>query len=907
MKLVSGDLDWIVMKCLEKDRARRYETADGVSRDIQRYLVEEPVEASPPSAAYRLRKLARRYRVWLRVAAAFSFLLIAATIVSAWQAIRATRAKSDAFIANAAAKSAQQQTQLKLAEALVLRGDLSVLANRPDEALADYLQAQGLFRQLGTGAQRAELGLWNLYRQYPPPLNELGAEGDLQWWEHAWTQNGRAILCRRAQVPDTLTLRDLADGHEIRSFHQPGLCDYAGGQSGLWEISRDGKKLLGAANGQVLLWNVTGTGPPLHLGAHKGKVFTLAISADGRRGLSGGADKLLKLWDLQTGQQLASIQFSQLRDLSSAVLSSDGQTAAVIGGQATVLTLPDGQILHEQSSNNGFTVEWTSVKFTDDGRFALLLQGEKLTCFDLKARRIVQTFNADKTDQGGTDFFRFIALCTCGHTAAVLSDHHVTVLDYVTGRIIAHRINAEPEELGPGHEVMPPGARSPDGRRIVRVGRGHLLLEDLETEGGSREIRPGAWDVDWSSPDVIAGIDSSGTGMLATIWSSAAEPAWIEDAGLESSGLEGRCLAFSDDAQLIAGGGEGAVRVWDAHTGRELRRLPDSGPVTSLAFSPEGRSLLVARMKPGAQFQGAGDGTLTQWDLVEGRQTRRAELRSPVLSRDGRRVVCVDSRAFPKIEASVRDVQSGRELRAFSLPSPHSDQEIPPDWRELLAGDWGASSIVPIASERRMLALSIGPERAIRLYDLATGHLARTLAAPSECVAPSFSPDGRTLLSGVGSELWIWDVDSGKKLYSLPSRSGTVNSVACSGDGQAAAFGGGGGGVQVLDFSRPARYRDFAARLEQARRALRANPKDAAALATFGEWYALRGKRDWAVEYLEAARAHGHGISSVILARCYLAMNKTDAAHREFQRAMQQREASEPYLRICLAATAPKP
>ena len=58
--LVRGELDWIVMKCLEKDRNRRYETANGFAQDIQRYLADEPVQACPPSAAYRLRKFVRR-------------------------------------------------------------------------------------------------------------------------------------------------------------------------------------------------------------------------------------------------------------------------------------------------------------------------------------------------------------------------------------------------------------------------------------------------------------------------------------------------------------------------------------------------------------------------------------------------------------------------------------------------------------------------------------------------------------------------------------------------------------------------------------------------------------------------------------------------------------------------------
>jgi len=59
-KLVRGELDWIVMKALEKDRNRRYETANGFAMDVQRYLADEPVQACPPSAWYRLRKFVRR-------------------------------------------------------------------------------------------------------------------------------------------------------------------------------------------------------------------------------------------------------------------------------------------------------------------------------------------------------------------------------------------------------------------------------------------------------------------------------------------------------------------------------------------------------------------------------------------------------------------------------------------------------------------------------------------------------------------------------------------------------------------------------------------------------------------------------------------------------------------------------
>jgi serine/threonine protein kinase len=85
-KLVGGELDWITMKALEKDRTRRYETVNALVRDLQRYRQGEPVEAGPPSTTYRFRKFVGKYRVWLATAAAFAVLLVGGIIVSSWLA-----------------------------------------------------------------------------------------------------------------------------------------------------------------------------------------------------------------------------------------------------------------------------------------------------------------------------------------------------------------------------------------------------------------------------------------------------------------------------------------------------------------------------------------------------------------------------------------------------------------------------------------------------------------------------------------------------------------------------------------------------------------------------------------------------------------------------------------------------
>jgi serine/threonine protein kinase/tetratricopeptide (TPR) repeat protein len=116
-RLMRGELDWIVMKCLEKDRNRRYETPNGLAMDVQRYLADEPVVACPPSAAYRLRKLLRRNKGKVAAGGAMLALLLGGTVVSTWEAVRATHAErltGDA-LAQVTAEQAKTQEALEAA------------------------------------------------------------------------------------------------------------------------------------------------------------------------------------------------------------------------------------------------------------------------------------------------------------------------------------------------------------------------------------------------------------------------------------------------------------------------------------------------------------------------------------------------------------------------------------------------------------------------------------------------------------------------------------------------------------------------------------------------------------------------------------------------------------------------
>ncbi len=113
--LVRGELDWIVMKCLEKDRSRRYETANALAMDLSRYLSDQPVLACPPSVRYRFGKFARRHSAVIATAGTIVGILVLATAVSTWEAVRATRAEEVTL----------REAQTQKASDAVLRGILS--------------------------------------------------------------------------------------------------------------------------------------------------------------------------------------------------------------------------------------------------------------------------------------------------------------------------------------------------------------------------------------------------------------------------------------------------------------------------------------------------------------------------------------------------------------------------------------------------------------------------------------------------------------------------------------------------------------------------------------------------------------------------------------------------------------
>ena len=140
-----GELDWIVMKAMDKDRDRRYATVNDLAADVERYLYDEPVQACPPSVAYRFTKFARRNQAVLVTSALFALLLIVGTGISVWQAIRATNAE----VAAITERDEKEQQAIR-----ATRAEQAALADRDAKARAEQQTTQALL----TAQERLQFG-----------------------------------------------------------------------------------------------------------------------------------------------------------------------------------------------------------------------------------------------------------------------------------------------------------------------------------------------------------------------------------------------------------------------------------------------------------------------------------------------------------------------------------------------------------------------------------------------------------------------------------------------------------------------------------------------------------------------------------------------------------------------------
>jgi serine/threonine protein kinase len=157
-RALRGDLDWIVMKALEKDRTRRYETSSTFAADVRRFLAGEPIEARPPSNGYRLKKFVKRNRVAVLTSGAMVLMMVVGTTAATWQAIRATRAERTARAEEENAIEARDRAEKaeELARARLVA--LTVEKQRADEEAIIAKTLNEFTREKIWGEHRAAMG-----------------------------------------------------------------------------------------------------------------------------------------------------------------------------------------------------------------------------------------------------------------------------------------------------------------------------------------------------------------------------------------------------------------------------------------------------------------------------------------------------------------------------------------------------------------------------------------------------------------------------------------------------------------------------------------------------------------------------------------------------------------------------
>ena len=556
---------------------------------------------------------------------------------------------------------------------------------------------------------------------------------------------------------------------------------------------------------------------------HGSAIHAIACSPDGRFVASVGTESAVKLWDLQSGLELRTLQ--EHGAAVQAIAFSPDQRLLATAGNDRVIRLWDiatGRMLRSLPGRDGVV---TSLEFSRDGRE--LVSGatdDTIVIWDPASGTAMQVIAVGE-DHGEHDTpgGMLVALSPDGRTLA--SGGKTTRLwDVATGKQLrVLRARSAPDTL-PDMAV----AFSPDGRTLATSGR-TMRLVNVDT---GRTI----WDSGpaYDGPVESLAFSADGKSLIGgegeiMIW-DAATGKLVRT--LVELGEAAPLTLCPEGRRVIVGGGntrDYAIRVFDTSSGAELRRLTGhTSPVTSLAFSSDGRLLAAGRHTNIARTD-----TIKLWDLASGQM-----LRSLNGTRNTVRVVAFSGNGHTLASGGgtttmgLWDSETGHLVREIGdTDSPVHIFAYTADGHMLASGDpkgtirlWDTASgkrVRELSGHARLvdalafspdgtLLASGGSDQLVRIWDAATGEEVRTLSGHTNGIrAVAFSPDGRLLASsGLSQQVILWDVRTGQAVRTLPTFSGpasfVVNSLAFSPDGRLLTAGitpllGEDGGVLLWD------------------------------------------------------------------------------------------------------------
>jgi serine/threonine protein kinase len=314
-RLMKGELDWLVLKALEKDRTRRYETANALSRDIQRYLADEVVEAQPPSVGYRVSKFVRRHKGQVIAASLFLLALVGGIVGTTLGLFEARRQEGEARKQEQEARRQEEIARDETVEKEKARSAEAERVKERDAALDDanhqlnnsnFLVAVAAFDNRDPGLARLR-------------LDSIQAKHRGWEWHYLSRQVTSGIFTLYGHAGEVTSVAFSPDGTRIVTGSSDKTAKVWDARTGtpllelkghtLWvssvAFSPDGTRIVtGSHDKTAKVWDArTGT-PQLELNGHTRPVKSVAFSPDGTRIITGSYDKTAKVWDARTRQEL---------------------------------------------------------------------------------------------------------------------------------------------------------------------------------------------------------------------------------------------------------------------------------------------------------------------------------------------------------------------------------------------------------------------------------------------------------------------------------------------------------------------------------------------------------------------------------------------------------------------------